>query len=78
MAMKGLFLLQIPKKDSKSENFGLAIWQLLLIIIFSSMISYLILFIQQNQLPPIECKEEDKNKDGWVKCDPENINSFKK
>lgn len=68
MVIKVLFSLKIHKKDSKSENLGLAIWQLLVIIIVSSLISYLILFIQQNHLTPNECKQQDLTKEGWVKC----------
>ncbi len=68
MMIKVLFFLKIHKKNSKAKNLGLAIWQLLVIIIVSSLISYLILFIQQNHLTPNECKQQHLNKEGWVKC----------
>ncbi|MDJ0730581.1 MAG: hypothetical protein QNJ33_11385 [Crocosphaera sp.] len=78
MAMKVLFFLKINKKDAKKENYGLAVWKLLLMIVFSGIISYLILLIRENNLTPIECRRLDKNNDGWVKCNGENTNQEKK
>ena len=69
MVIKVLFFLKISKKNSKKDNYGMLLWQLLFIIVFSGIIAYLILFTQQNQLFPIECRGNDNN-DGWVKCRP--------
>ncbi|MDJ0842721.1 hypothetical protein [Crocosphaera sp.] len=75
--MKVLYFLKINKKNAKPHNLGLAVWQLLLLIVFSGTIAYLILFIQQTQMTPVDCSEKDKNKDRWVKCEEENINQKK-
>ncbi|MDJ0600479.1 MAG: hypothetical protein QNJ37_16760 [Crocosphaera sp.] len=76
--MKVLFFLKIKQKNSEKENYGVVVWQLLLMIVFSGIISYLILFTQQSNQTPIECRGQDKNNDGWVKCSEENINQEKK
>ncbi|MDJ0658241.1 MAG: hypothetical protein QNJ42_01995 [Crocosphaera sp.] len=75
--MKVLYFLKINKKNSKKENLGITVWQLLLIIVFSGIISYLILLTQHNQMTPIDCGEKDENKQRWVKCSEENINQEK-
>lgn len=78
MVIKVLFFLKISKKQSKKYNYGMVLWQLLFIIVFSAIIAYLILFIQQNQLFPIECRRENKNNYRWVKCHPRKHQSRKK
>lgn len=77
MTMKVLYFLKINKKDSKQDNLGLAVWQVLLLIVFSGIIAYLILFIEQSQMTPVDCSEKDNNKDRWVKCKEENIDQKK-
>ncbi|WP_107667186.1 hypothetical protein [Cyanothece sp. BG0011] len=44
------------RKDSKTENAGLAVWQLLLIIVFSGIVSSFILpqFIKRQNSPVID------------------------
>ena len=74
MTMKVLYFLKIKKKNSKKEDLGITVWQLLLVIVFSGIISYLILLTQENQRTPIDCGEKNKNKQKWVKCSEENIN----
>ncbi|EAZ91194.1 hypothetical protein [Crocosphaera chwakensis] len=43
VAKKSYFLLKMNVKDLKIENAGLAVWQLLLIIVFCGIVSALIL-----------------------------------
>lgn len=76
--MKILFISKSRKKKAKNDNYGIVIWQILLIVVFSGLISYLILFTQQNNLPTVDCKGKKKNNQGWVKCSNENINHEKK
>ena len=75
MAMKVLFILNISKKNAKQDNSGIALWQILIIVFFSGIMAYLILFIQLNKQTSVECRGENKSNDGWIKCIEENINN---
>ncbi|WP_197083663.1 hypothetical protein [Crocosphaera watsonii] len=57
--MKISLSLKIRQNKAKKANDGLVIWQLLLLIVLSGLVSSLILFTQKNNQPSLDCEGKD-------------------